>query len=373
MSNFDKLSAFADCLPPGKPGLSPGELHHKFLRLPTNLSREPKSVRTIHRWLNSLKDRGLATTVETNPDRNENDLQHWIATPKKKDRLSVAEAIAYHLIEQVAQPLLPPEIMEALDRQFTVARESIRVQRKYSPEAQWTEQVAVIREEFGRRPKNINPAILKTIQTALMRKTQVRCLYHSTATKLRWAKAREHVLEIRGLVQKGPALYAIVTVATHERPRTVAYALHRFLSAELLNEPVRHWGTSLKEFIDSGGLEFGHAEEKIQFKARIDEDLAIALHESPLSDDQKIVEDASGIHVTATLWQSWPFESWILSRASKICVLDPAELRKKISGILKDAHGQYRPRPARRPHIHASQSCDMPTRTVLGTGRPSAK
>ncbi len=342
MSSFEKLSAFADCLPPGKPGLTPRELRNKFLRLPTNTTGEPKSVRTTQRWLNTLKDQGLATTVEQDPDRNENDAQHWYATPKKKDRLSIAEAIAYHLIEQVAQPLLPPEIMEALDRQFTVARESIRQQRKVSAEGQWTEQVAVIREEFARTPKHVDPAVLRNIQTALMRKKQVRCLYQSSTRKLKQEKPREHLLEIRGLVQKGPTLYAVVTVATHQRPKTVAFALDRFLSAEILKDPVRHWDTTLKDFIDGGGLEFGHSGEKIQFKARIDEDLGIALTESPLSDDQVITRDGYGIYVTATLWQSWPFESWILSRASKICVLAPPPLRDKIAEILEAANEQYR-------------------------------
>jgi hypothetical protein len=158
---------------------------------------------------------------------------------------------------------------------------------------------------------------------------------------LKQNKPREHVLEIRGLVQKGPVLYAVVTVATYERPKTVAYALHRFLSAELLKDAARNWGTTLKEFIDGGGLEFGHSGEKIRFKARIDEDLAITLEESPLSDDQTITKDASGIYVTATLWQSWPFESWILSRSAKIGVLEPSALREKVVGILKSAHEQY--------------------------------
>ncbi len=341
MSSFEKLSAFAECLPSGKPGLTPRELRNKFLRLPTNISGEPKSVRTTQRWLNTLKDQGLATTVKQDPDRNDNDAQHWYATAKKKDRLSIAEAIAYQLIEQVAQPLLPPEIMEALERQFTVARESIRQQRKVSPEAQWTEQVTVIREEFTRKPKHVDPPILRTIQTALMRKKQVRCQYQSSTRKLKQEKAREHLLEIRGLVQKGPTLYAIVTVATRQTPKTVAFALDRFLSAEMLKAPVRHWETTLKDFIDGGGLEFGHSGEKIQFKARIDEDLAIALTESPLSGDQVITRDGSGIYVTATLWQSWPFESWILSRAAKICVIEPPALRTRVAGILKSASEQY--------------------------------
>ncbi len=341
MSSYEKLSDFADCLPPGKPGLTPRELRAKYLSLHTHTNGEPKTVRTTQRWLNILKDRGLATTVEQNPRRKANAIQHWIATPKKKDKLSISEAIAYHLIEQVAKPLLPSEIMEALERQFTVARESIRLQRKSSPEAQWTEQVAVIHEDFGRKPKSIDSKVLKTIQTALIRKRQVRCLYQSTATKLKHATSKEHVLEIRGLVQRGPVLYAIVTVASHDKPKTVAYALHRFVSAELLNEPVRHWQTTLKDFIDGGGLEFGHAEAKIQFKARIDQDLALALAESPLADDQTITTDDSGIHVAATLRQSWPFESWILSRASKICVLEPPALRERIVGILKAAHERY--------------------------------
>ncbi len=341
MSTFEKLSAFAECLPPGKPGLTPRELRLKFLRIPTNISGEPKTVRTTQRWLNLLKDQGLATTVEQDPDRNENAIQHWVATPKKKAKLSIAEAIAYHLIEQVAQPLLPPEVLESLEHQFTQARESIRQQRNVRPEAQWTEQVAVIREEFGRRPKHVDPGVLKTIQTALIRKKQVRCLYQSSTTKLKQNQPREHLLEIRGLVQKGPVLYAVVTVVTHEKPKTVAYALHRFLSAELLKDPVRHWGTTLKEFIAGGGLEFGRAGQKIQFKARIDEDLAITLGESPLSEDQAIAKDDSGIYITATLWQSWTFESWILSRAAKICVTEPAALREKVAGILKSAHGLY--------------------------------
>ena len=341
MSNYEKLEAFAKCLPPGDPGLTPRELQAKYLRSRSNNGGETTTVRTIQRWLNRLQELDLATTVEKKEKKNENDARHWIATPQKRNRLSLSEAVAYQLIEQVAQRLLPHEIVKALDSQFKAARESIRMQRNVSTEARWTDQVRVIHEDFGRIPKNIDATILNTVQTALMRQKQIRCRYISTSSQLNQGQAREHVLGIHGLVQRGPVLYAIGTVASQETRKTGAYALHRFVSAELLKEPVRRWGKTLQEFIDHGGLAFGHSGQKIDFKARVKPDLAVALVESPLAENQTLIKNKGETYVRATLYQSWPFENWILSQAAKICVLEPPALRDKIAGILKTAYEQY--------------------------------
>ena len=119
------------------------------------------------------------------------------------------------------------------------------------------------------------------------------------------------------------------------------YAVHRIASATVLGESVkRPKGYSLDAFIDRGAAQFGSG-ETITLKARVSDDLARLLEETPISKDQKITR-RSGVHtLTATVPDSWQLHFWIRSQGPAITVVKPAALRKSIIASLKETLANY--------------------------------
>ena len=109
----------------------------------------------------------------------------------------------------------------------------------------------------------------------------------------------------------------------------------------MLDEPVkRPKGYSLDAFIDSGAAQFGSG-ETITLKARVSDDLARLLEETPISKDQKITR-RSGVHtLTATVHDSWQLHFWLLSQGAAITVEKPVALRKRIVSCLEETLANY--------------------------------
>ncbi len=69
--------------------------------------------------------------------------------------------------------------------------------------------------------------------------------------------------------------------------------------------------------------------------------LAAMLKESPLSADENVVPEGKRVRLTATLTDSWQLDWWTLSYADAIKILEPTELRKRISKTFNTAARQY--------------------------------
>lgn len=113
-------------------------------------------------------------------------------------------------------------------------------------------------------------------------------------------------------------------------------------SATVLDEPAqRHKGFSLDTFLASGAAQFGTG-STIALKARVADDLARLLEETPISKDQKITT-RSGVHtLTATVMESWQLHFWLRSQGPGITVLKPAALRNEIIAALEKTLACYK-------------------------------
>ncbi len=122
------------------------------------------------------------------------------------------------------------------------------------------------------------------------------------------------------------------------------YALQRMKSAEVLSQDSRQKdGFYLHTFASSQG-HFGSG-EIIEFKARICDQLAAVLEETPLAISQNNSEkNESGYReIKVTIPNSWQLRWWILGEGERIVVLEPLSLRQEIIRTLKETgkHYQY--------------------------------
>jgi predicted DNA-binding transcriptional regulator YafY len=134
--------------------------------------------------------------------------------------------------------------------------------------------------------------------------------------------------------------YLVATASEYTDVRN--FAVSRMSEAVLLKEAVRKpEGYSLDKYIRDGAMEFGNG-EKLRLVAIIESWLAAILAETPLGCDQQLTDDEEGVRLIVTVNDTPQLRWWILSFGDTITVMEPAELRKEISGTLKRAARAYK-------------------------------
>jgi predicted DNA-binding transcriptional regulator YafY len=152
--------------------------------------------------------------------------------------------------------------------------------------------------------------------------------------------AKEQTLHPLSLIQQGARSYLLATAFHYENP--ILYAIHRMASALVLEDPAkRPKGFSLDSYLAGGGAQFATG-NAIVLKARVTDELARLLDETPISTDQKITTRSGVQTLTATVQESWQLHFWILSQGAAITVLKPTSLRKHIIARLEETLGNYK-------------------------------
>ena len=272
-------------------------------------------------------------------DRNEKSAPygwHWLENAHFDTLgMDLSEAVSLGLLEDVLRQIMPPAFLAALEGKFSLAREKLAALPKI-PHARWADLVRFVPPGLPFIPPAMAPGVLPAIQEALLRQRQLQAVYLSAGS----AAANEQTLHPLSLIQQGARSYLVATAFDYEQPHL--YAIHRIAAATVLDEPViRPQGFSLDSFLAGGGAQFGSG-GAIVLKARVSDDLARLLEETPISKDQKITT-RSGVHtLTATVHESWQLHFWILSQGSSLTVLKPFSLRKEIIAALESSLSHYK-------------------------------
>jgi predicted DNA-binding transcriptional regulator YafY len=178
--------------------------------------------------------------------------------------------------------------------------------------------------------------VLPAIQEALLRQCQLQVVYLSAGSDA----AKEQTLHPLSLIQQGARSYLLATAFHYDQPHL--YAIHRIASATVLDQPaLRARGFSLDAYLASGGAQFGSG-KVITLKARISDELARLLDETPISKDQKITTRSAVHTLTATVQESWQLHFWLLSQGPAITVLKPVALRKHVIASLESNLSHYK-------------------------------
>jgi predicted DNA-binding transcriptional regulator YafY len=249
--------------------------------------------------------------------------------------MDLSEAVSLGLMEDVLRQIMPPAFLSALEGKFSLAREKLAALPKI-PLARWADLVRYVPPGLPFMPPALAPGVLPAIQESLLRQRQLQAVYLSAGSEA----AKERTLHPLSLIQQGARSYLVATDSHFEDPRL--YAIHRIASATVLDEPaLRPKGFSLDAFLASGAAQFGSGSD-IVLKARVSDDLARLLDETPISKNQKITT-RSGVHtLTATVTESWQLHFWLLSQGPAITVLKPVALRKQVIASLESSLSQYK-------------------------------
>ena len=260
---------------------------------------------------------------------------HWIENARFDTLgMDLSEAVSLGLMEDVLRQIMPPAFLSALEGKFSLAREKLAALPKI-PHARWADLVRYVPPGLPFIPPTMVPGVLPAIQETLLRGRKLQVAYLSAGS----AAAKQQTLHPLSLIQQGARSYLVATAFDHEQPRL--YAVHRITSADVLDAPaLRPKSFTLDGFLAGGGVQFGSS-STIVLKARISDDLARLLEETPISKDQKITTRSGVRTLTATVQQSWQLHFWILSQGPAITVLKPVALRQAIIAALQNTLATY--------------------------------
>lgn len=319
----------------------------EILRL---LPRHPRT-RTVRELQSRLTARGFEVTERT-VERNLNDLsgyypiygdearpQRWCWIEKapmiELPDMAPLTALAFRLARLHLKPLLPASLLDQFDPYLRAADRALGDR---NPAYRWADKVRLIPNGMALLPPADDARIMTTVNEALWRDCCFTACYRNRSEAERTFE-RVHPL---ALVSRGPALYLLATLDDFEDVRQLR--VHRFLSAELLPDRPRRPppGFDLDTYIRMGGFEYPEG-QPILLVALFQNDAAWHLRETPLSADQKILdEDDWRVRLNATVNDTPLLRWWLLGFGSSVEVLEPLALREKMATTARQMAWRYR-------------------------------
>ncbi|QJX01971.1 WYL domain-containing protein [Alcanivorax sp. IO_7] len=139
-------------------------------------------------------------------------------------------ALAYYLVEQHLDRLLPQNVLDYLSPRFQTARRYLDGLHQH-PLHHWTKRVRSLPNGKALLPAALEPQVWEQVSTAVAQQKQLSITYLSRSQ----SKVTEMTLNPAGLVNRHSITYLIANVAGYEDLRR--FALHRIKQAKVLDEP----------------------------------------------------------------------------------------------------------------------------------------
>lgn len=218
--------------------------------------------------------------------------------------LTEQESLLLTLAEEYLKNLLPPDLSKSMQTFFQQARYNLDFNNPDSIENQWRDKVKIVSTNQQLLPPKIDGDIFETVS---------RALYHNKWLYIEYRNAAGDFSNIEvmplGLAQQGSRLYLVCRYKGFNNERNLA--LHRMLSAEISTigfTPPTNF--CLDEYNDNGRFGFSEG-KKVQISFSISKTAGGHLFETPLSEDQVIVEQEDHLEITATVINSLHLKWWL--------------------------------------------------------------
>lgn len=296
----------------------------------------PISLRSVQRDLQALATR---FPLEVN-DKNPNDFGwRWMKGARLDIQgLTLAEALTLVMAEMYLSPMLPGSTLAELAPLFETSKSRIETDAKSNANSaqSWLEKIRVVPAAQPFLAPDIDPDIQAVIYRALLDNKKLSVHY----TAINYSTSKQYELNPLGLLLRGPIHYLVASESKDNRVKL--FALHRFNSAQIVLLPCEAPGDfNLDDAIANGLGEFSRTLENIQLKLICSDAVVNRLKETPLTKNQKIVEEDGKWIVLAELSNSWQLRFWIRSQGSQIEVCEPEFLRYEIKQDLIKALSRY--------------------------------
>lgn len=239
--------------------------------------------------------------------------------------LDPATALTMVLAEQHVKGLLPQVAADQLSVQFQVARQYLDglASNGFS---KWNDKVRAIANGKALLPAKLDPQIWQVVTEALLMGQALEVEYLARASN----SAKAYILHAQGLVTRHNVTYLLATVNEYDDIRQ--FPLQRIMQAIPSGQAYRLKADfDVQTYIDEGG--FGYAiegaEKWVTLRARIDQDAARMLSETPLSEQQELSEPQvdGWVELTARVPNDQQTLWWLQGFGARFDVLEPQAWR----------------------------------------------
>ena len=253
--------------------------------------------------------------------------------------LTINQALSLSLVKKYLTPLFPSVTLNDLQPFFDEAATTLQ-NLEDNPLLEWPKKIAIVQPTQPLLPPNIDPDIQTTVSEALLADRQLTISYQ----RLDKVKQTYHLNPL-GLVLRGGVSYLIASKVDTNAVRI--FALHRMKSAKQTGQQdSRPEDFDLQHYLDNGQMGFnltgGGQYYPIQLKAIFDKVSIQHLYETRLSEDQEIAKlNEEEFMIIATVQETEQLFWWLQSFGSRVEVLEPKALRKKMIDSVKALAKRY--------------------------------
>jgi predicted DNA-binding transcriptional regulator YafY len=291
--------------------------------------------RSIQRYLETLS---LSFTALTCDVRTKPYCWSWDRTSPLMDvpRMDVHTAVTLDLVRAHLADALPRSTLKLLDPYFDRARAVLK-EAVGSRLSRWPTKVRVLHRGLSLRAPDVLRPVLETVYTALLEEKRFAARYRPRGT----AEAKEFDVSPIAIVVRSGVIVLVCTLRDYDDIRHLM--LHRIEKAEMTDRAARApRGFDLNGYLAKGTMGFALG-ATIRLEAIVDDQVAITLHETPLSADQKLAERPDGrSRLTATVPDSLDLRGWLSSYGPLVEVVGPAKLRAAFADAARRLSAMYR-------------------------------
>ncbi|MEG9498428.1 helix-turn-helix transcriptional regulator [Mannheimia indoligenes] len=218
--------------------------------------------------------------------------------------LNEQQSLLLKLAEQQLKYLLPTNLMASMKPFFEQADKMVSGS-KDKPEYQWLNKVCSTPTSLPLVPAKIKDEIFSAVSQALFQNKLLHIEYQN-----QFGKKHSATVMPLAIAQQGASIYLVCRYEGFQNNRLLA--LHRIRKAEISTFTFeRPKDFDLKAYQNDGHLGFGNG-DKIRLTFSIDKQAGFHLTETPLSKDQKILEESDNHYrFQATVADNDMLEWWI--------------------------------------------------------------
>lgn len=218
--------------------------------------------------------------------------------------LTPAEALLLQISRVHIRDFLPSQVARQLDDLFSTAQKSMENQHSMHRDKRWLKKVRRVPNTQPLLPPRLNQGVFEEVSEALYAEQKLRVTYVNAK-----GEEREAVVWPLGLALQEPRLYIVCRFEGYDNERILSLA--RIKKATVLTESFTYpKDFKLSDYDGEGRFAFGEGKQ-VSLSFHIDKLVGRHLTESPLSEDQTLVEKEDALAITATVTDSMLLYSWL--------------------------------------------------------------
>jgi len=234
-------------------------------------------------------------------------------------------ALAFYLAKKHLEMMLPKETSHHLKPHFDMAAQVLDAMPKDKGLPAWRDKIRVHRRGQFLAPPAVQVEVQEQVYDALLLNRRIKVTY----TPRYQNEEKEYEVHPLGIVLKDGIIYLVCTYRDYSDIRLMA--LHRMKKAERMDVPsMIPKGFTLDAYIESGDLDFAVG-DKIELKARINNDITVHLQERPLHESQIITSENGQSELNVTIQDTNELRWWLMGFGDQVEILEPQSLRQYFS------------------------------------------